>query len=64
MALFVYKNSLFYQSFFVTHLTYFVLMTVTHSTTTTTAAETTLDSKFAHVPVKGSWEIPRKTFHY
>lgn len=31
---------------------------------TIAATETTLDSKFSHVPVKGSWEIPRKTFHY
>lgn len=22
------------------------------------------DKKFSHVPIKGSWEIPRKTFHY
>lgn len=22
------------------------------------------DKKFSHVPSKGSWEIPRKTFHY
>lgn len=23
-----------------------------------------VDKKFSHVPGNGSWEIPRKTFHY
>lgn len=23
-----------------------------------------VDKKFSHVPNKGGWEIPRKTFHY
>jgi hypothetical protein len=36
-------------------------MTITHSITST---EKILDAKFSHVPVKGSWEIPRKAFHY
>lgn len=23
-----------------------------------------IDTKYSHIPKKGSWEIPRKTFHY
>ncbi|KAG2201665.1 hypothetical protein INT47_003891 [Mucor saturninus] len=26
--------------------------------------QASLDKKYSHVPTKGSWEIPRKTFHY